>query len=108
MEENKQKEIPKTVINERSIVYEKWEDFWIDNFSDNFENNIPVRFFWSGDEELEIALMSVHVARLEKKSIVECIINNVPREQFNKYVNEYKDFYIKNYDTHIVKTIEDY
>lgn len=100
--------IPKTIINERSVVYNSWEDFWNDICHEKFGINIPVRFFWSGDSDLDLQLMSVHVAKLDTRNIIECIINNVTREQFQLFTRNYKDFFNENYDKELVKTLEDY
>ena len=100
--------ISKIVINEWSVVYNSWDDFWCDVCEGQFGINIPVRFFWSGDKDLDVELMSVHVAKLGSKKIVECIINNVSQEMFYEYSSKYKDFFITNYDKDLVKTLEDY
>lgn len=108
MSENTLPEIPKVIINDKSVVYNSWEDFWNDVCKDKFGINVPVRFFWSGDTDLEVEIMSTHVAMLDKRIIVECIINNVSKEKFDHYTRQYKDFFINNYETEVVKTLEDY
>lgn len=108
MSDNKEVNVSKIVINDRSVVYNNWEDFWKDTCKNDFGINVPIRFFWSGDEELNIQLMSIHIAKFDTRSIIECIINNVSREDFINYTSTYKLFFNQYYDTHIVKTIEDY
>lgn len=108
MTDNQNINIPKTIINERSVVYNSWTDFWNDMCHEQFGINVPIRFFWSGDSDLDLQLMSIHVAQLEQRSIVECIINNVSRQQFSEYTSKYKKFFNEKYDKELVKTLEDY
>lgn len=108
MEENEQTQITKTLISDRSIVYNSWEDFWNDMCKDKLSTNVPIRFFWSGDADLDIKMMSVHVALLEKRTIIECIINNIGKKEFKEHVNCYKHTLLNNFDKEFVKTLEDY
>ena len=108
MSENMIPEISKIIINDKSVVYNTWADFWEDVCKNKFGINVPVRFFWSGDVELEVEIMSTHVAMLDKRTIVECIINNISKEKFDQYTNQYKEFFINNFETEVVKTLEDY
>ena len=84
------KNISKISINDRSVVYNTWQDFWDDVCEGQLDKNIPVRFFWSGDADLNINMMSVHVCQIETRSLIECIINDVSLDQFKKHTQNYK------------------
>lgn len=101
------REISKTAINEYSVVYENWQDFWDDVCLEKEGTNIPVRFFWSGDKDLELELMSVHVAYLATKKVVECIIKNVSKEDYDEKVRMFKDYFFANFEKIMISDAED-
>ena len=108
MEKENNKNINKMSINDRSVVYNCWQYFWDDVCEAKLDKNIPVRFFWSGDDDLNIRMMSVHVCQIESRSLIECIINDVSRDEFNKHIQNYKSLILNSFEEHFVKTIEDY